>query len=52
MTGHQGAPAREDGRYDPDDKPTFKDGKPGGWHLADGSIWSDAGAACSPHAAV
>ncbi|WP_235466081.1 hypothetical protein [Streptomyces platensis] len=40
------------GHYDPDDKPPFKDGKPGGWHKADASIWNDAGAACIPHAAV
>lgn len=26
------------GHYDPDDKPPFKDGKPGGWHKADASI--------------
>ncbi|MCL7494819.1 hypothetical protein M8I34_25960 [Streptomyces sp. MCA2] len=47
---------REAGHYDPDDLPGFKrgksDGTPGGWHLASGSIWSDAGAACYPHAAV
>ncbi|MFJ3594506.1 hypothetical protein ACIQUY_34505 [Streptomyces sp. NPDC090231] len=40
------------GHYDPDDKPPFKDGKPGGWHKADASIWNDMGAACIPHAAV
>ncbi|MES4886252.1 hypothetical protein ABVB69_38150, partial [Streptomyces sp. NPDC000349] len=38
--------------YDPDDKPPFKGGKPGGWHKADASIWSDLGAACIPHAAL
>ncbi|MFF4534139.1 hypothetical protein ACFY1P_33320 [Streptomyces sp. NPDC001407] len=43
---------REAGHYDPDDKPSFTDGKPGGWHLAGASIWSDAGAACYPHEAV
>ncbi|MDJ0465454.1 hypothetical protein [Streptomyces sp. H27-C3] len=47
---------RESGHYDPDDLPGFKhgksDGTPGGWHLTGGSIWSDAGAACYPHAAV
>ncbi|WP_307718043.1 hypothetical protein [Streptomyces sp. V4I23] len=47
---------REAGHYDPDDLPGFKrgksDGTPGGWHLAGGAIWSDAGAACTPHAAV
>ncbi|MFD5098342.1 hypothetical protein [Streptomyces albidochromogenes] len=47
---------RKAGHYDPDDLPGFKrgksDGTPGGWHLASGSIWSDAGAACTPHAAV
>lgn len=26
--------------------------KPGGWHKADASIWSDLGAACIPHAAI
>ncbi|WP_250847756.1 hypothetical protein [Streptomyces hygroscopicus] len=40
------------GHYDPDDKPPFKDGKPGGWHKADTSIWNDLGAACIPHAAI
>ncbi|MFE5098201.1 hypothetical protein ACFRCI_50395 [Streptomyces sp. NPDC056638] len=40
------------GHYDPDDKPPFKDGKPGGWHKADASIWNDLGAACIPHAAI
>ncbi|MGW5696213.1 hypothetical protein ACWEWX_36465 [Streptomyces asiaticus] len=43
---------RDAGHYDPDDKPTFKDGKPGGWHKADASIWNDLGAACIPHAAI
>ncbi|MGD9486082.1 hypothetical protein WDH52_23030 [Streptomyces sp. TRM70308] len=40
------------GHYDPDNKPPFKDGKPGGWHKADASIWNDLGAACIPHAAI
>lgn len=40
------------GHYDPDDKPPFKDGKPGGWHKAGASIWNDSGAACIPHAAL
>ncbi|MFD0154583.1 hypothetical protein ACWGQ4_00730 [Streptomyces sp. NPDC055721] len=40
------------GHYDPDDKLPFKDGKPGGWHKADASIWNDLGAACIPHAAL
>lgn len=40
------------GHYGPDDKPPFKDGKPGGWHKADASIWNDLGAACTPHTAV
>lgn len=40
------------GHYDPDNKPPFKNGKPGGWHKADASIWSDLGAACIPHAAI
>ncbi|MFF8919032.1 hypothetical protein ACF08M_38485 [Streptomyces sp. NPDC015032] len=44
--------ALDAGHYDLDDKPTFKDGKPGGWHKADGSIWNDLGAACTPHAAL
>ncbi|MFJ5680758.1 hypothetical protein [Streptomyces sp. NPDC093097] len=47
---------RKSGHYDPDDLPGFKrgksDGTPGGWHLAGGSIWSDAGSACSPHTPV
>lgn len=40
------------GHYDPDDKPTFTDGEPGGWHKAGASIWNDLGAACIPHAAL
>ncbi|MFF3748694.1 hypothetical protein ACWDFH_20790 [Streptomyces kronopolitis] len=40
------------GHYDPDDKPPFRDGKPGGWHKADASIWDDSGAACTPHTAI
>ncbi|WP_217246158.1 hypothetical protein [Streptomyces sp. AC602_WCS936] len=40
------------GHYDVDDKPPFKDGKPGGWHKVDASIWNDLGAACIPHAAL
>ncbi len=40
------------GHYDPDDKPPFKDGKPGGWHKAGASIWNDSGASCIPHAAL
>ncbi|MGW1776280.1 hypothetical protein [Streptomyces sp. NPDC002104] len=40
------------GHYDPDDKPPFRDGKPGGWHKAGASIWNDLGAACIPHAAL
>ncbi|MDJ1645226.1 hypothetical protein [Streptomyces pakalii] len=40
------------GHYDLDDKPTFKDGKPGGWPMADASIWNDLGAACAPHTAL
>ncbi|MEU0088363.1 hypothetical protein [Streptomyces sp. NPDC006274] len=40
------------GHYDPDHKPPFKDGKPGGWRKADASIWNDLGAACIPHAAL
>jgi hypothetical protein len=43
---------REAGHYAPGGKPSFKDGRPGGWHLTGGSIWSDAGAACTPHAAA
>ncbi|MDI6413218.1 hypothetical protein QLX52_30895 [Streptomyces albus] len=42
----------EAGHYDPDDKPPFKDRKPGGWHKADASIWNDLGAAGIPHAAI
>ncbi|MFJ3950490.1 hypothetical protein ACIPXV_10525 [Streptomyces libani] len=40
------------GHYDPDNKPPFKDGKPGGWHKADASIWNDLGAACIPLTAL
>ncbi|WP_330358810.1 hypothetical protein [Streptomyces chartreusis] len=40
------------GHYDVDDKPSFEDGKPGGWHRADASIWNDSGAAWLPHAAL
>ncbi|WP_275562514.1 MULTISPECIES: hypothetical protein [unclassified Streptomyces] len=40
------------GHYDSDDKPPFKDGRPGGWHKADASILNDLGAACIPHAAI
>ncbi|GAA3163849.1 hypothetical protein [Streptomyces ramulosus] len=40
------------GHYDVDDKPPFKDGKSGGWHKADASIWNDLGPACIPHAAL
>ncbi|MFG2228200.1 hypothetical protein [Streptomyces sp. NPDC048644] len=40
------------GHYDPDDKPPFKDGKPGGWHKADALIWNDLGAACIPDVAL
>ncbi|WP_459740871.1 hypothetical protein [Streptomyces sp. E-15] len=43
---------REAGHYDPDDRPPFKDGKPGGWHKAGASIWNDLGAASIPHAAI
>ncbi|WAP61128.1 hypothetical protein [Streptomyces sp. S465] len=47
---------REVGHYGPGDLPGFKrgksDGTPGGWHLAGRGVWSDAGAACTPHAAV
>lgn len=38
--------------HNPDDKPTFKDGEPGGWHKAGASIWNDLGAVCIPHAAI
>ncbi|WP_406112558.1 hypothetical protein [Streptomyces sp. NBC_01014] len=37
---------------DPDGELPFKGGKPGGWHKADMSIWSDLGAACTLHAAI
>ncbi|MEV5599438.1 hypothetical protein [Streptomyces sp. NPDC052496] len=42
----------EAGHYDPDDKPPFKDGKPGGWHKTGGAIWNDLGAACIPHVSI
>ncbi|MFE7430090.1 hypothetical protein ACFU7B_32780, partial [Streptomyces sp. NPDC057545] len=55
-TPGQNSPTTKDPKlrhnYDPDDKPNFKDGKPGGWHKADASIWNDLGAACTPHAAI
>lgn len=40
------------GHYDPDDKPPFKGGEPGGWHKAGAAIWNDLGAACIPHEAI
>lgn len=40
------------GHYAPDDKPPFKDGKPGGWHKAGASIWNDSGTASIPHSAI
>ncbi|MEV7862993.1 hypothetical protein AB0O86_30345 [Streptomyces hirsutus] len=40
------------GHYDPDGRPPFKDGKPGGWHKTDASVWNDLGAACTPHMAI
>ncbi|MFD5514077.1 hypothetical protein ACFWIB_41250 [Streptomyces sp. NPDC127051] len=40
------------GHYDPENRPPFKGGEPGGWHKADASIWNDLGAACIPHAAL
>ncbi|MFH8371821.1 hypothetical protein [Streptomyces sp. NPDC018031] len=43
---------REVRHYDLEDKPSFREGKPGGWHLAGAAIQSDDGAACYPHAAV
>ncbi|MEU9206312.1 hypothetical protein [Streptomyces sp. NPDC048332] len=29
------------GHYGLNDKPPFKDGKPGGWHKTETSIWDD-----------
>ncbi len=47
---------RKAGHYDPDDLPGSsaggRTGRPGGWHLAGGAIWSDIGAAGYPHTAV
>ncbi|MFI7104223.1 hypothetical protein ACIBK8_33390 [Streptomyces sp. NPDC050161] len=40
------------GHCAPDGKLPFKDGKPGGWHRADASVWNGLGAACIPHAAI
>lgn len=37
---------------DPDGKLSFKDGKPGGGHRTDASIWIDLGGACTLHAAI
>ncbi|WP_166802855.1 hypothetical protein [Streptomyces sp. ICN441] len=39
--------AREAGHYAPEDKPSFEDGEPGGWHFAGASIWRDSGAAAT-----
>ncbi|MFB8415289.1 hypothetical protein ACFC63_07205 [Streptomyces albidoflavus] len=50
--GHVVVCTLDAGHYDPDDKPPFKDGKPGGQHKADASIWNDSGAARIPHAAL
>ncbi|MFF8451781.1 hypothetical protein ACF06Q_29405 [Streptomyces leeuwenhoekii] len=47
---------REAGHYDPDDLPGFRrgksDGTPGGWHLANASIWDDSAAYSHPCTAV
>lgn len=47
---------REAGHYDPDDLPGWKrgksDGTPGGWHLANASIWDDSAPYSHPHVAV
>ncbi|MEV7659636.1 hypothetical protein AB0O39_36440 [Streptomyces anulatus] len=40
------------GHGNPDVKPPFRDGKPGGRHKTDASIWNDLGAACTPHTAL
>ncbi|MFE0449135.1 hypothetical protein [Streptomyces fungicidicus] len=36
----------------PGRKAALQDGKPGGWHKADASIWNDLSAARIPHAAL
>ncbi|MFB7632296.1 hypothetical protein ACFC0M_15265 [Streptomyces sp. NPDC056149] len=47
---------REAGHYDPDDLPGWKrgksDGTPGGWHVANASIWDDSAAYSHPHVAA
>jgi len=40
---------REAGHYDPDDRPTWKDGNPAGWHHCNAQIWDDSSAASRPH---
>ncbi|MER8091245.1 hypothetical protein ACIO6T_44155 [Streptomyces sp. NPDC087532] len=36
----------------PADQPSWSEGKPGGCHLANASIWDDSSAYSHPHAAV
>ncbi|MEU8828901.1 hypothetical protein [Streptomyces sp. NPDC048636] len=43
---------READHYDPDDRPSWKEGKPGHWNHRNASIWDDSAAYSHPHAAV
>ncbi|GAA1923557.1 hypothetical protein [Streptantibioticus ferralitis] len=40
---------REAGHSNPDDKPSWQEGKPGGWHHANVSMWDDSSASSHPH---
>lgn len=51
-TGEVFVCTREAGHYPRDDKPSRRDGEPGGWHLASASIWDDSAAYSHPHAAA
>lgn len=35
--------------FDPDDRPSWKEGKPGGWHHCNLSMWDDSAAYSHPH---
>ncbi|MET8422222.1 hypothetical protein ABZV41_43395 [Streptomyces sp. NPDC005098] len=40
---------READHFDPDDRPSWKEGKPGGWHHCNRSMWDDSAAYSHPH---
>ncbi|MFD5390795.1 hypothetical protein ACFWMG_38920 [Streptomyces sp. NPDC127074] len=42
----------EAGHYDPDNMPSWKDGKPGGWRFCNASIWDGSAAYSHPYVAV